>query len=143
MNQKKAQQCADLRHEAGRCWSDMVAAHVASRDGQWLTANDLMHEFKGGYGLHSQSIQALAQKLEANVQGTTERRSKGDDVDYPYRPKEYQTVTWKDQAIRVRERHIILAVAENPLFCLFPKSITMRISARLSCFGVRITTSLP
>jgi hypothetical protein len=30
MNQIKAQQCADLRHEAGRCWSDMVAAHVAS-----------------------------------------------------------------------------------------------------------------
>ena len=35
MNQKMAQQCADLRHEAGRCWGDMVAAHVASR--QWPT----------------------------------------------------------------------------------------------------------
>jgi putative transposase len=109
MNKERAQQCADLRHEAGRCWNDMVAAHVASRDGQWLTANDLMHEFKGSYDLHSQSIQALAQKLEANVQGTTERRSKGDDVEYPYRPKEYQTVTWKDQAIRVRDGHIILS----------------------------------
>jgi putative transposase len=87
MNQKKAQQCADLRREAGRCWSDMVAAHVASRDDQWLTANDLMHDFKGGYDLHSQSIQALAQKLEANVQGTKERRSKGDDLEYPYRPR--------------------------------------------------------
>jgi putative transposase len=104
VNRDQAKQCEALRQEAGRCWSDMVAAHVASRCRQWLSANDLMHEFKGGYALHSQSIQALAQKLEANVQGTRERRSNGDvDIGYPYRPKEYQTVTWKDQAFRVRE----------------------------------------
>jgi putative transposase len=88
----------------------MVTAHVASRSGQWLSANELMQAFKGGYALHSQSIQALAQKLEANVQGTRERQSNGDlDIEYPYRPKEYQTVTWKDPAIRVREGWIILS----------------------------------
>src|SRR5438105_2149724 len=63
VNRDQAKQCAALRQEAGRCWSDMVAAYVASRSGQWLSANDLMQEFKGGYALHSQSIQALAQKL--------------------------------------------------------------------------------
>src|SRR2546423_4762880 len=102
----------------------MVAAHVASRSGQWLGANDLMHEFKGDYALHSQSIQALAQKLEANVQGTRERRSNGDmDIEYPYRPKEHQTVTWKDQGIRVREGWIILSNGRGrePLVLFLPE----------------------
>ena len=83
-----------------------------------------MHEFKGDYALHSQSIQALAQKLEANVQGTRERRSNGDmDIEYPYRPKEYQTVTWKDQGIRVHEGWIILSNGRGrePLVLLLPE----------------------
>lgn len=124
VNRDQAKQCETLRQEAGRCWSDMVAAHVASRSGQWLSANDLMHEFKGDYALHSQSIQALAQKLEANVQGTRERRSNGDmDIEYPYRPKEHQTVTWKDQGIRVREGWIILSNGRGrePLVLFLPE----------------------
>jgi putative transposase len=123
VNRDQAKQCEALRQEAGRCWSDMVAAHVASRSGPWLSANDLMHEFKGGYALHSQLIQALAQKLEYDVQTTRERRSNGDkDIEYPYRPKEYQTVTWKDQAIRVREGWIILSNGRgrDPLILLLP-----------------------
>src|SRR5947209_2004620 len=124
VNRDQAKQCAALWREAGRCWSAMVAAHVASRSGQWLSANDLMQEFKGGYALHSQSIQALAQKLEANVQGTRERRSNGDrDIEYPYRPKEYQTVTLKAQAIRVREGWIVLSTGRGrePLVLVLPQ----------------------
>ena len=51
----------------GRCWSEMVAAHVTSRAGKWLSAADLEKQFKGRFALHSQTIQALAQKLIANV----------------------------------------------------------------------------
>jgi putative transposase len=101
----------------------MVALHVASRSGPWITAADLKHDLKGQYALHSQSIQALAEKLEANVQGTKERRSQGDiDLEYPYRPKEYQTVTWKAPAIRARDGHIILSNGRGrePLVLLLP-----------------------
>ncbi len=70
---------------------------------------------KGGhYRLHSQSIQALCQKLLANVDTAYElRRQKQADggeirTRYPYKSKPYQTVTWKDQAIRVRNGRIYL-----------------------------------
>jgi putative transposase len=88
----------------------MVSAHVAGRSGLWLVAEDLKHEFKRQYGLHSQSIQALAEKLEANVQTATKSRQKGHvDIRYPYRPKPYQTVTWKTQGIRVRDEQVKLS----------------------------------
>ena len=45
----------------------MLQAHIESRCGKWLSSVDLGKQFKGGYALHSQTIQALAQKLEANV----------------------------------------------------------------------------
>ena len=60
--------CAALRQEAGRCWSDLVAAHLTARDQhQWLSDADLRTMTKGGtYALHSQSIQALGQQLLVN-----------------------------------------------------------------------------
>ncbi len=59
--------CLFLREEAGRCWTDMLNAHIESRSGKWVSSVDLSKMFKGQYALHSQSIQALAQKLEANI----------------------------------------------------------------------------
>jgi Putative transposase DNA-binding domain len=70
----------------------MVSAHVASRAGQWMVAKDLKHEFKGQYGLHSQSVQALAEKLEANVQYVTYKgRALG--MGTAYIPEDYSTRT--------------------------------------------------
>jgi putative transposase len=70
---------------------------------------------KGGrYRLHSQSIQALGQKLLNNVDTARALRAQeqhaGGEIQarYPHHPKLYQTVTWKAQAIRVRFGHIHL-----------------------------------
>ncbi len=100
-----------LRREAGRCWTDLVQAHLASRHaGTWLTDADLRALTKGGrYCLHSQSIQALAQRLLANVDTAGSLRQQeqavGGDIRtrFPYKPKAYTTVIWKDQAIRVQD----------------------------------------
>ncbi len=109
------EQCLALRQEAGRCWSAMVDAHRTSRETPneplWLSAPDLEKQFKGGqFALHSQTVQALAQKLEANVQTITElrrqqkqlARSFGKPVEdvvtacYPYRTPLFQTPIWKE-----------------------------------------------
>jgi len=108
--------CETLRREAGRCWTDLVQAHLTSRDaGMWLTEADLRALTKGGrYCLHSQSIQALGQRLLANVDTARSLRQQeqvaGGDMRtrFPYKPKAYTTVTWKDQAIRVRDGRIFL-----------------------------------
>lgn len=110
-----AAQCETLRREAGRCWSELVAVHVASRGGAWLTERDLNAMSNGGrFRLHSQSIQALVQKLLANVDTARTNRKReqaagGEPTTrYPYREKPFQTVTWKGQAIRVEAGRIHL-----------------------------------
>jgi putative transposase len=107
--------CEELRREAGRCWSDLVAAHVASRGGTWLTERELNTRSNGGrYRLHSQSIQALVQKLLSNVDTARTNRKReqealGEPVTrYPHRAKPFQTVTWKGQAVRVEGGRLIL-----------------------------------
>jgi len=103
--------CDTLRQEAGRCWSDLVQAHVAAHEqGVWLAEADLNALTKGGrYALHSQSIQFLAQQLLANVATARENRAAGkSDAKYPYRTKAYQTVVWKGQAIRVVDGQLVL-----------------------------------
>ncbi len=91
--------CLFLREEAGRCWTDMLKAHIESRSGKWLSSSDLKKLFRGQYALHSQTIQALAEKLEANVDAARELRKIDPDAHYPYHPKQYQTVVWKEVAI--------------------------------------------
>ncbi len=100
--------CEFLRKEAGRCWTDMLNAHIESRSGKWLSAVDLSKRFKRQYALHSQSIQALAEKLEANVDTAYELRKSDPNARYPYHTKKYQTVVWKQAAIHHRNNGKLL-----------------------------------
>ena len=83
--------------------------HAQARaQGRWLSAGELEQATKGGqYALHSQSVQALCQKLVANVETATELRRQELaetgrlQTPYPHHPKAYQTVIWKDQALQV------------------------------------------
>jgi putative transposase len=95
--------CHFVRAEAGRCWTDMLPAHLESRGGKWLSSVELGKMFKGQYRLHSQSIQALAQKLEANLGTARELRRTEPEARYPYHPRQYQTATWKESAIHWTE----------------------------------------
>jgi putative transposase len=102
-------QCQALRQEAGRLWTELVHLHAQAREqGRWLSAGELEQATKGGqYALHSQSVQALCQKLAANVATASElrRQERAESVQvhtaYPHHPKAYQTVVWKDQALTV------------------------------------------
>lgn len=109
LNRSQERLCHNLRKEAGRLWTDMVKAHVASRDGKWLSSRDLEIAFKNGYALHSQSIQALAQKLAANVETALVLIKENPDARLPYREKAFQTVIWKRDGIRLRDGVLILS----------------------------------
>jgi putative transposase len=123
LNQKQVTQCEAIRREAGRCWTDMVAAHVASRGGKWLSESELKAGSRNTYALHSQTVQALAEKLIANVDTARELRSQGNlEARYPYRPTEYQTPTWKAPAIRCQDGNLILSNGQgrDPLVLKLP-----------------------
>jgi putative transposase len=100
--------CLFLREEAGRCWTDMLNAHIESRGGKWLSSSDLKKMFKSRYALHSQTTQALAEKLEANIDTARELRKSDPDARYPYHPKKYQTVVWKASAIYLLDGNKLL-----------------------------------
>ncbi len=104
--------CQALRAEAGRLWTDLVTLHAQARAqggwGRWLSAGELEQATKGGqYALHSQSVQALCQKLVANVDTATALRrqelteSGRIQTQFPHHSKGYQTVVWKDQALAI------------------------------------------
>lgn len=114
--------CNALRKEAGRCWTDLLLAHVASRDGVWLSETEMKAMSKGKYALHSQSVQALVEKLIANIDTARELRKEHPDARYPYRSKSYQTVVWKAQAIRVIRDTISLSNGQGriPLVLSLP-----------------------
>src|SRR6266508_1338995 len=115
--------CLFLREEAGRCWTDMLDAHIESRSGRWLSSVELGKMFKGQYALHSQSIQALAQKLEANIDSARELRKSDPEARYPYHPKRYQTVVWKESAIHPIDGKLPLSNGKNnpPLILSLPR----------------------
>ncbi len=111
-------QCEALRREAGRCWSDLVTMHKTGREqGHWISVREMEQRSANGYALHSQTIQALAQRLDTNLQTAKLLRERqtatgGEEsvtIQYPYRTPVYQTVTWKDMAIRMLEGRIVLS----------------------------------
>jgi len=108
LSQMQSELCSALRQEAGRCWTDMLHAHIASRGEKWLHSGDLEKLTKGRYALHSQTVQALAQRLDDNVQTAHQLRKTDPEARYPYKDKTYQTVIWKDQALRVKEGKVYL-----------------------------------
>lgn len=132
LNQKQATQCETIRREAGKCWTAMVNAHVDSRNGTWLGDSDLKAMSRKTYILHSQTVQALSEKLIANVDTARELRNQekqrlGEPLTkYPYKASEYQTPIWKSEAIRRQNGNIILSngASREPLILRLPSRYT-------------------
>ncbi len=124
LNRRQEALCEGLRREAGRCWMDMMQAHIESRAGKWLSSVDLGKRFKGQYALHSQTIQAMAQKLEANVDAARRLKQNDPEARYPYRPKQYQTVVWKEAAIhRTEDGKLLLSNGKSAPALILPLPI--------------------
>lgn len=94
----------ELRVEAGRLWRRLVRLHKYCRRRHWAwpSESQLKQHFKGRFGLHSQTIQALIEKFIANIDSTRTKRSAGDkSARYPWRDqRKFQVVMWKPSAIR-------------------------------------------
>lgn len=131
LNKAQLELCGLLRREAGRCWTDMLHAHIGSRSSKWLKAGDLEKLAKGMYALHSQTIQALAQKFDDNCKTAHQLRKTDPAARYPYRDKSFQTVIWKDQAIRIVEGKIVLPNGRK-----IP-SLTLSLPAEYHDFDIR------
>ena len=97
LSPKEAALCHALGKEAGRCFTDMLKAQVASRgEKKRLSVDDLEKQPEQKYGLHSTCIQGLAQKSGANIAtarqlGRTQKKNGGEiSARFPYREKRDQ-----------------------------------------------------
>ena len=112
--------------EAGRCWTEIVAMHVADRTSdarRWMSYGELAKVTGGGlYRLHSQTIQALCKQLIENIDTTRTNRAKGDrKAKYPWRAKERMTLEWTNQGPRydAEARRLVLPMGRgNPSIVL-------------------------
>lgn len=83
----------ETQQEAARCWNDIFAiakAHYDSGSG-WISKGNLQKSLKGSYCLHSQTVQALADRFCANRQTAAENRRQGLGTRYPWREKKFLT----------------------------------------------------
>lgn len=115
LTNRQKHQCYALMEEAGRCYSDMIQAHVESRKDKWLSAGELKAMFKQGYALHSQSVQAVAEKIETNIKSAKTNRDREFQAfgkittEYPSESKRLYSVQWKKLGIQIKDGRIHLS----------------------------------
>ncbi|WP_252177064.1 transposase [Endozoicomonas sp. 4G] len=102
-----------VRLEAARLWNDIVRLHryIRKRHWKWPTESKMKAHVKGKYALHSQTIQKLVEKLYDSIDSTQTKREQGDKkARYPWKcKKKFQTVTWKQSAIRRKGNRLNLS----------------------------------
>ena len=75
--------------EAAKCWNYVVnlSKEYYFEHKKWIKKNDIQKLTKGKYNLHSQTIQAISDKFDANRKATSQLIRKGDTkAKYPYIP---------------------------------------------------------
>ncbi len=102
VSKEQAKLLRETQQEAARCWNDIVsmAKDHYTETRTWIAKGDLQKRLKGGYRLHSQTVQALTDKFCANRDTTASLRRKASDIRYPWREKKYLTTPFKQMAIR-------------------------------------------
>lgn len=112
LDERQKRIASDVRREAARCWNAIVNLHrtIYNRYGIWLSGGQLKEFFKGGFRLHSQSVQALVELYEETCRRTNSLRKNGDiSWRYPWRKKRYFVVTWEKAAISFKDNCICLS----------------------------------
>ncbi|EQH87551.1 hypothetical protein QMY_3055 [Clostridioides difficile F152] len=64
--------------ESANCWNHIVnlSKEYYFEHKQWIKKNDIQKSIKGKYNLHSQTIQAISDKFDANRKTISELRKK-------------------------------------------------------------------
>ena len=111
LSKSQFQHCQDLSVESAKVWN--VAKNFFWRTyrkkGIWLSESSMKRYIAGRFGLHSQSVQAVVEKLYDNLKSARSLRKDNPDIRYPYKNKNWYCVHWKKKAIKVQGRYIRLS----------------------------------
>lgn len=113
-------QLREYQTEAANCWNCIVTTardHYHENGGKWIAKNVLQKLVKGRFKLHSQTIQALTDKFDGNRQTIADLRRKGHlKAKYPYRPKRFLTIPFKQMAIKDKGGVLHLSLSKGVSF---------------------------
>ena len=93
--------------ECANCWNDIVAIskEYYLENKKWIDKYDIQKIVKGKYNLHSQTIQAITDKFDANRKTISELRKNGDKkAKYPYKTKKFYVIPLKNSAINTNSK---------------------------------------
>jgi putative transposase len=118
-----------LQREAARAWNAVCSVHrvIYGRYHIWMGESAMKSFVAGGYGIHSQSVQAIVETYFECCERTRELREDGQtDWRYPYRKKYFFSVTWKPLGITHEGGVLTLSNGRGR------ESLTLDLPARLS-----------
>ena len=103
------------QHEAACVWTLCRDRHLAARQQhtRWPDRDDLQRATKGGFALHSQTVQMICHQFLANVEATRERRLTNRRIRYPYKDKRFFPLYWPAQAVSVERGRIVLPMGRG------------------------------
>ena len=140
----------EARREAARLWNRMVKLHRWFRCRQlpWPTEAPFKTHFKGRFRLHSQTMQGIVEKFFSSIKTTSTNRRNGDKrARYPWRTKHYIATPWKGQSLRLKGRHLTLAMGRgrSPLRVKLAKALALGhiVTAELGFHELRLTMKRP
>lgn len=107
LNKAQFELVREKQIECANCWNDIVtiSKEYYLKNKKWIAKYDIQKIVKGKYNLHSQTIQAITDKFDANRKTISELRKNGDKkAKYPYKTKEFYVIPLKNSAINTNSK---------------------------------------
>src|SRR4051794_20608249 len=103
-----------MQREAASVWNDIVreANSYYFLFKKWLSKTDIQAVRKQTYSLHSQTVQAIADKYEANRETIRQLRQTDKKAKYPWRTKYFYCIPLKKASMDVSKETISIKKAE-------------------------------
>ncbi|MFB5281833.1 RNA-guided endonuclease InsQ/TnpB family protein [Peribacillus sp. Hz7] len=102
-----------MQREAASVWNDIVreaTSYYVSRK-KWLSKTEIQFVRKQTYQLHSQTVQAIADKYEANRETIRQLRKTDKKAKYPWRRKYYYCIPLKKASMDITKDTISIKKA--------------------------------
>lgn len=121
------QRCKAAQMEAARVWNVCLGMHQASRatHTKWPGRDALQKATKGGFALHSQSVQMVVAAFLANIETTQKLRQTHPHMrmKYPWHTKRFYPVKWPAQAVSRERGRVVLPMGRGHAALVLPLNL--------------------
>ena len=93
--------------ESANCWNYIVrlSNEYYHKHKKWIKRGEIQTLTKGKFSLHSQTIQGISDKFDANRSTISQLRKKGNTkARYPYKTKKFYIIPFKAKAINTKNK---------------------------------------